>query len=87
MPDKLIYLSRTTKWLGFDHEPIYLVTPQDFKSIPDGTVLTCINGLSHIKGKDEIDQDTRNGYLAFGLTRAQIDPVCLVMNKLDGGFV
>jgi hypothetical protein len=44
-----------------------LVTPEEFKALPNGTVLVCINGDEFIKGRDTIDQDTRFGHLAFGV--------------------
>lgn len=48
---------------------IDLVHENDFKNIPDGTELVCIDGTKVIKGKDYIDNDTRGGYLAYGIER------------------
>lgn len=57
------------KW---DDEPcpadeLYLFTPEELDRIPDGTVLSCINGKNYIKGKDHIDDDTRFGHTAYGV--------------------
>lgn len=57
-----------TKW--DDDSELYLVTPEEFQRIPDGTELTCIDGSTSIKGKDEIDDDVRFGHMAFGV----VDP-------------
>lgn len=50
---------------------LYLLTPSEFEQLPDGVVLTCIDDSTVVKGKDHIDDDTRFGYLAFGI----IDPM------------
>jgi len=49
---------------------LWLLTTDEFNEIPDGTVLTCIDGTTATKGVDEIDMDTRLGYLAYGI----VDP-------------
>ena len=38
-----------------------------FCDLPAGLVLTCIDGSSTIVGEDYIDQDTRSGFLAYGI--------------------
>ena len=48
-------------------DKLYLFTPDEFEQLPDGTELTCINNTKAIKGVDTIDQDTRFGYLAYGV--------------------
>jgi hypothetical protein len=45
---------------------INLLTPDELGLLPEGTVLGCINGKTVVKGKDEIDMDTRYGRLAYG---------------------
>ncbi len=52
------------KW----QDNLWLFTPEEFKQLPDGTILLCIDGKSCIKGKHEIDQDTRVGHIAYGVT-------------------
>ena len=47
-------------------EKIWLITPEQFQQLPDGTEVTSIFGEKKVKGQDEVDQDTRFGYLAFG---------------------
>jgi hypothetical protein len=49
-----------------DGSMIQLIKPDYFSTLPNGTVLDCINGKEYTKGVDDIDDDTRGGYLAFG---------------------
>jgi hypothetical protein len=47
---------------------VHLVTPTHFEAdVPDGTVLMSITGKYAIKGDDYIDQDTRAGWMAYGI--------------------
>jgi hypothetical protein len=46
---------------------IYLLTPEQYAALPDGTEVVSIMNEKKIKGKDYIDDDTRGGYLAYGL--------------------
>lgn len=48
-------------------EKLKLLTPAEFNRLPDGIVLTSINGNLHIKGISPIDMDTRGGVLAYGI--------------------
>ena len=48
-------------------DTLYLFTPEELARIPDGTVLTCIDGEESVKGKDYIDMDTRFGCTAYGV--------------------
>lgn len=50
------------------NESLWLFTPEEFHKLPDGTELVSINGFKAVKGKDPIDQDTRFGYIAYGVT-------------------
>lgn len=54
-------------WELKDGRKFNLVTPREFHALKDGTQLLCIDGKTYTKGKDEIDEDTRGGYMAFGL--------------------
>ena len=54
---------------------LWLLTPVELEMIPAGTALVCISGCIVIKGIDEIDGDTRVGYLAYGLLNSQLPPV------------
>lgn len=54
-------------WWDEDHK-LLLVTLEEFAALPDGTELTCIDDSTAIKGKDEIDNDTRGGHIAYGVT-------------------
>ncbi len=49
---------------------IYLITPEEFEKLPNGTKLIDIFGKEFIKGKHEIDtKETRCGYLPIGFLR------------------
>jgi len=54
-------------WWDDDHI-LCLVTPEEFAALPDGTELTCIDDDVVIKGSGVIDDDTRMGHLAYGVT-------------------
>lgn len=54
-----------------EEKTLWLLTPEEFKGVHKGTKLTSINGDTVIKGKDKIDNDTRFGHLAYGVTRGQ----------------
>lgn len=48
-----------------DH--LWLFTPAEYEQLPDGIELLSINGGIVIKGKHDIDMDTRWGYIAYGV--------------------
>ena len=52
-----------TLWNG----DLWLLTPQEFGQLPDGVELESITGNIKTKGLDEISQDVRFGYLAWGV--------------------
>jgi hypothetical protein len=54
-------------WWDEDYE-LLLLTPDELAALPDGTELTAIDGDKAVKGRDYIDDDTRCGVLAFGVT-------------------
>ena len=56
-----------TSWKLDDGSVIQLVTPAELKDLPNGTVLLDIFGEKVTLGVDVIDDDTRGGYLAYGL--------------------
>lgn len=45
---------------------IRLLTPEELKVTLPGTMLLDIFGKVAVVGKDDIDTDTRGGYLAYG---------------------
>lgn len=53
------------KW----NENLWLLTPGEYIQLKDGIKLQSINGKNSIKGIDYIDQDTRFGHIAYGLTK------------------
>lgn len=52
---------------NYDENTLWLFTEEEFKKLPDGMELECISGIKAIKGKDNIDMDTRFGYIAYGI--------------------
>ena len=54
-------------WPLDDGRMIYLLTPTGFRHVKKGQRLVNILGEVKIKGKDEIDMDTRMGFLSIGL--------------------
>ena len=60
---------------GFELNPngrwgnLSLITPDQLKQLPEGTMLQSINGEEAIVGIDDIDGDTRGGFLAYGFPR------------------
>jgi hypothetical protein len=64
-----------------DERTLWLVTPEEFERLPDGFVLTSIDGETAIKGKDEIDDDVRFGHIAYGASK---DAVLAALEKKDG---
>jgi len=60
-------------WTLENGEKIDLVTQEEFDALPMGTELTCINNKKVVKGKDYIDNDTRFGYLAYGISQKTND--------------
>lgn len=55
-----------------EEKTLWLVTPEEFAKLPDGFVLTCIDGDTAVKGKDYIDDDTRVGHMAWGSSKDAI---------------
>ena len=51
---------------------LWLLRPEHLPQIPDGTVLVSIQAETAIVGVDQIDDDTRGGYLAWGVLDAQL---------------
>ena len=56
-----------TPWDDEGINTLWLFTPDEFKTLPDGTELTCIDGEVSVKGSDDIDLDTRFGHIAYGV--------------------
>ena len=57
------------KWETRNGYPIWLFTIEEFRQLPDGIELESVMGDKVVKGKDEIDEDTRFGYMAYGVDR------------------
>lgn len=54
-------------WKLKDGRQIKLIHESKLRDVPDGTELFDIFGKKAVKGKDDIDLDTRDGYLAYGI--------------------
>ena len=59
---------------------INLITPQQFDSLPNGTVLRNIFGERKIKGSDYIENETRAGFLSVGFTAGDLLPANLQLD-------
>lgn len=55
------------KWDDEGDNTLWLLTPDEFKQLPDGIELESITGKTAIKGPDYIDDDIRFGVLAYGV--------------------
>ena len=63
-----------SKWKLDDGRVMDLVTAEQFAALPIGTMLTCVDGRNMLKGRDHFDDDTRLGYLAYGVVRVPAVP-------------
>ena len=57
--------TRHEPWKLPTGEEIRLITLEELKELPDGTVLVDIFGQHAVVGRDEIDTDTRSGFVAY----------------------
>jgi hypothetical protein len=53
------------RWMLPTGEEIRLITLEELKGLPDGTVLVDIFGQRAVIGSDQIDMDTRGGLVAY----------------------
>ena len=51
----------------WDESGLWLFTPKELDSLPDGTELETISGNKEIKGVNELDYETRFGHTAYGI--------------------
>jgi hypothetical protein len=51
---------------SWTNERLWVLIPEQFDSLPDGTKLVTVNGVDFTKGVDKIDNETRGGYLGVG---------------------
>lgn len=58
-------------WDLDEEDPLWLISPEQLEEIADGTTLHSIMGEEVVVGQDKIDQETRFGYLAYGLRESQ----------------
>lgn len=61
---------------------LWLLTIEEFKRLPDGTRLKCIDDEYYVKGADIIDLDTRFGCIAYGLNKQLVEE-----QNLDNDFL
>lgn len=60
---------------------LWLLTEAEFSQIPNGTELVCFTGERKIKGRDHIDDDTRFGYLAWGIESPETHELAPLLMK------
>lgn len=53
-------------------DPLWLLTPDELKLVPNGATLHCISNETVVVGTDKIDNDTRFGLLAYGVLESQL---------------
>lgn len=75
-------LKRQTQYLrrssgGYD---IVLITREELKHLSPGTIVESLQGEKLVVGKDEIDDETRSGFVAFGL---RIEPSDAIRIKAE----
>jgi len=59
---------KALKWGRWSKDsPLWLCPEKQFADLPDGIALHSISGKVAVKGRDAIDDDTRFGYLAYGI--------------------
>jgi hypothetical protein len=51
-----------------EERSLYLLTLEEYVSLPDGFQLTAIDGEKVVKGSSYIDMDTRMGCMAYGVS-------------------
>lgn len=66
------------KW----NEELWLLTPEEYGDLQHGVTLKCVDNTLAKKGVDYIDQDTRFGCIAYGLTKELVDS-----QKLEHDFL
>ena len=54
-------------------DELWLLTIEEFTELSDGVKLQCIDNTFATKGKDYIDQDSRFGCIAYGLTKELVE--------------
>lgn len=63
------WILKMIKWCAATN--LWLFTIEEYEQLPNDIELTSITGSKHIKKNDNVDMDTRGGYLAYGV----IDPM------------
>jgi hypothetical protein len=54
-----------------DKDAIWLLRPRELVYLPKGTQILSIDGEQLVSGRDHVDEETRDGYLAYGLHLSQ----------------
>ncbi len=72
LPSAPIDFIPTGLWDDEEHDPLRLLTIDEYERVPDGAMLVSINGKAKVKGKDDIDFDTRFGFIAWGFRDSQL---------------
>lgn len=59
--------------VGTVEDPLWLLTPEELEIIPGGTLLHCIDTSTAVVGVNHIDNDTRAGYIAYGILESELN--------------
>lgn len=59
--------------VGTKENPLWLLTPEELDIVPSGTLLHCIDTSTAVVGVDHIDNDTRVGYIAYGILESELN--------------
>ena len=68
-------------WDDRNQDPLWLFTIEEFNQLPDGIELESIVADKAIKGKDNIDLDTRYGHIAWGVRNPITHPEAELFTK------
>ena len=70
----------------FKPEVIYLITPEQFKTLPEGTKLVDISGDEVTVGDEDLKRETtKSGYLPFGFVE-ETKPADLSVKRYDTNY-
>ena len=59
-------------WDDEEDDVLHLLTLAEYERVPDGATLISIGNKMKVKGRDDIDLDTRFGCIAWGFRESQL---------------
>lgn len=72
LPPAPIDFIPTGRWDEDEDDELRLLTLDEYERVPDGTMLINIGNKVKMKGRDDIDLDTRFGCIAWGFRESQL---------------